>query len=145
MYKNLAGRAVLAWMAACFFACFLSPAFSQTQAPKEPLKIGFVYVTPVTDAGWVRQHEEGRKGQDAQERASGHAPQRRAAARPPHEAGDQRGHERGAHHHQHRGQHAAIVEAGIVFRLKPEATRVVRTEPADFPPGPGPRTTASGP
>ena len=65
MYKNLAGRAVLAWMAACFFACFLSPAFSQTQAPKEPLKIGFVYVAPVTDAGWVRQHEEGRKAVEA--------------------------------------------------------------------------------
>ncbi|MGJ3701096.1 BMP family ABC transporter substrate-binding protein [Variovorax sp. AFSI2.2] len=61
MYKNLAGRAVLAWMA----ACFLSPAFSQTQAPKEPLKIGFVYVAPVTDAGWVRQHEEGRKAVEA--------------------------------------------------------------------------------
>ncbi|MET3917606.1 basic membrane protein A [Variovorax sp. OAS795] len=65
MYKNLAGRAVLAWLAACFFACFLSPVFSQTQAPKEPLKIGFVYVTPVTDAGWVRQHEEGRKAVEA--------------------------------------------------------------------------------
>ncbi|MEJ1169619.1 BMP family ABC transporter substrate-binding protein [Variovorax sp. CCNWLW235] len=61
MYKNLAGRAVLAWAA----ACFLSPAFSQPQAPKEPLKIGFVYVAPVTDAGWVRQHEEGRKAVDA--------------------------------------------------------------------------------
>jgi len=61
MYKNLAGRAVLAWMA----ACFLSPAFSQAQASKEPLKIGFVYVTPVTDAGWVRQHEEGRKAVEA--------------------------------------------------------------------------------
>ena len=65
MYKNLAGRAVLAWMAACFFACFLSPVFSQTQVPKAPLKIGFVYVTPVTDAGWVRQHEEGRKAVEA--------------------------------------------------------------------------------
>jgi len=62
MYKNLAGRAVLAWVTACFL---LSPAFSQPQAPKEPLKIGFVYVTPVTDAGWVRQHEEGRKAVDA--------------------------------------------------------------------------------
>ncbi|AGU51080.1 putative basic membrane lipoprotein [Variovorax paradoxus B4] len=61
MYKNLAGRAVLAWTA----ACFLSPSFAQPQAPKEPLKIGFVYVTPVTDAGWVRQHEEGRKAVDA--------------------------------------------------------------------------------
>ena len=58
MYKNLAGRAVLVWAA----ACFLSPAFSQ---PQVPLKIGFVYVTPVTDAGWVRQHEEGRKAVEA--------------------------------------------------------------------------------
>ncbi|WPH19295.1 BMP family ABC transporter substrate-binding protein [Variovorax paradoxus] len=66
MYKNLAGRAVLAWAA----ACFLSPAFAQAPPPKPPLakdtlKIGFVYVTPVTDAGWVRQHEEGRKAVDA--------------------------------------------------------------------------------
>ncbi len=61
MYKNLAGRAVLAWLT----ACFLTPALSQPQAPKEPLKIGFVYVTPVTDAGWVRQHEEGRKAVEA--------------------------------------------------------------------------------
>jgi basic membrane protein A len=30
-----------------------------------PLKVGFVYVTPVTDAGWVRQHEEGRKAVQA--------------------------------------------------------------------------------
>lgn len=62
MYKNLAGRAVLA----CVAACCSFPAFSQTpQAPKvpltAPLKIGFVYVAPVTDAGWVRQHEEGRQ------------------------------------------------------------------------------------
>ncbi|MES2248423.1 MAG: BMP family ABC transporter substrate-binding protein [Pseudomonadota bacterium] len=66
MYKNLAGRAVLALAA----ACFLSPALSQTAPPKPPpakdaLKIGFVYVTPVTDAGWVRQHEEGRKAVEA--------------------------------------------------------------------------------
>jgi len=64
MYKNLAGRAVLAWAAACFFF-FSSTAFSQAQALKEPLKIGFVYVAPVTDAGWVRQHEEGRKAVEA--------------------------------------------------------------------------------
>lgn len=54
MYKNLA--------AALAAACFLSPAFSQSP---EPLKIGFVYVAPITDAGWVRQHEEGRKAVDA--------------------------------------------------------------------------------
>ncbi|MFC5521047.1 BMP family ABC transporter substrate-binding protein [Polaromonas jejuensis] len=58
MYKNLA--AVLA------AACFIFPAFSQSPAPaKGPLKIGFVYVTPVTEAGWVHQHEEGRKAVEA--------------------------------------------------------------------------------
>ncbi|WP_298934085.1 BMP family ABC transporter substrate-binding protein [uncultured Ramlibacter sp.] len=55
MYKNLAAT----FVAAC---CFASPVFSQT---REPLKVGFVYVTPVTDAGWVRQHEEGRKAVEA--------------------------------------------------------------------------------
>ena len=54
MYKNLA--------AALAAACFISPVFSQTPAAaREPLKIGFVYVAPLTEAGWVRQHEEGRK------------------------------------------------------------------------------------
>lgn len=58
MYKNLA--------AALVAACFISPAFSQSPAlAKASLKIGFVYVTPVTDAGWVHQHEEGRKAVEA--------------------------------------------------------------------------------
>lgn len=63
MYKNLA--AVLT--AAC---CFL-PAYAQppAKAPateaQRPLKVGFVYVTPVTALGWVSQHEEGRKAVDA--------------------------------------------------------------------------------
>ncbi len=54
MYKNLA--------AALAAACLFSPVFSQTAAPvKAPLKIGFVYVAPITEAGWVRQHEDARK------------------------------------------------------------------------------------
>jgi len=56
MYKNLA--------AALAAACFISPVFSQSAAPVPVtplLKIGFVYVAPITEAGWVRQHEEGRK------------------------------------------------------------------------------------
>lgn len=58
MYKNLAATLVA--------ACFIAPAFSQTPTPvKPPLKIGFVYVTPVTDAGWVHQHDEGRKAVEA--------------------------------------------------------------------------------
>lgn len=49
MYKNLA--------AALAAALFILPAQSQKT---EPLKVGFVYVAPLADAGWVRQHEEGR-------------------------------------------------------------------------------------
>ncbi|WP_029523824.1 BMP family ABC transporter substrate-binding protein [Polaromonas glacialis] len=56
MYKNLAATLVA--------ACFFSPAFSQSPAPA-PLKIGFVYVAPVTEAGWVRQHDEARKAVEA--------------------------------------------------------------------------------
>lgn len=61
MYKNLA--VVFA------AACFVSSVFSQTSysaaAARTPLKIGFVYVTPLTDAGWVHQHDEGRKAVEA--------------------------------------------------------------------------------
>ena len=53
MYKNLAATLVA--------ACFVLPVFSQIPTPPKPLKIGFVYVTPVTDAGWVHQHDEARK------------------------------------------------------------------------------------
>ncbi len=56
MYKNLA-----ALFAA---ACFSISALSQAPAPA-PLKVGFVYVAPVTEAGWVHQHDEGRKAVDA--------------------------------------------------------------------------------
>ncbi|MBI2772614.1 MAG: BMP family ABC transporter substrate-binding protein [Burkholderiales bacterium] len=55
MYKNLA--AVIT--AACLFS---SPVFSQA---KEPLKVGFVYVAPLADTGWVHQHDEGRKAVQA--------------------------------------------------------------------------------
>ncbi|RYX89668.1 MAG: BMP family ABC transporter substrate-binding protein [Comamonadaceae bacterium] len=57
MYKNLAATLVA--------ACFISSVFPQTPAATVPLKIGFVYVAPLTEAGWVRQHEEGRRAVDA--------------------------------------------------------------------------------
>ena len=61
MYKNLAATLVA--------ACCVSPVFSQAppraSAPATPLKIGFVYVAPITDAGWVRQHENGRQAVQA--------------------------------------------------------------------------------
>ncbi len=36
-------------------------ALSGPSAGAEPLKVGFVYVTPVSDAGWTYQHELGRR------------------------------------------------------------------------------------
>mgnify|MGYP000567787816 FL=1 len=59
MYKNLAATLV----AACFF---LSAAQAQIPAQTtskltEPIKAGFVYVSPITEAGWTKQHDEGRK------------------------------------------------------------------------------------
>ena len=61
MYKNLAAT----FVAACAFSLAPTGASSQSSQPQdavkaEPLKIGFVYVAPVSDAGWVRQHEDGR-------------------------------------------------------------------------------------
>ena len=57
MYKNLVGRALLALASTSFF---FSISTTTAQAA-DPLQIGFVYVTPVTDAGWTHQHDEGRK------------------------------------------------------------------------------------
>ena len=54
MYKNLVARCACALVA----ASFLFPFSTQAQTP--PLKAAFVYVTPLTEAGWVRQHELGR-------------------------------------------------------------------------------------
>ena len=54
MFKNL--------VAAIAAACCFSPGFCADTAP---LKIGFVYVTPLTDAGWVHQHDLGRKAMEA--------------------------------------------------------------------------------
>ena len=50
MYKNLAATAVAA-------SLFALPTHAQKP---EPLKVGFVYVAPVSDAGWVHQHEQAR-------------------------------------------------------------------------------------
>jgi len=66
MYKNLAATLV----AACFFLPAAQAQISAQFPTKstEPIKAGFVYVSPITEAGWTRQHDEGRK---AVERALG--------------------------------------------------------------------------
>ncbi|MEI7783699.1 MAG: BMP family ABC transporter substrate-binding protein [Betaproteobacteria bacterium] len=53
MYKNL-----LAALAAAF-SC-LSALAQPGSAAKPPLKVAVVHVAPVTEAGWVRQHEDAR-------------------------------------------------------------------------------------
>jgi simple sugar transport system substrate-binding protein len=50
MYKNLAAIAMAA-------SVLSLPTFAQKS---EPLKVGVLHVAPVTDAGWVRQHEDAR-------------------------------------------------------------------------------------
>ncbi len=64
MFKNLttALRAVSLGALVCATATTL--AFAQSAAPgpqPSPLRAAFVYVTPVQDTGWTRQHDEGRK------------------------------------------------------------------------------------
>ncbi len=58
MYKNL--------VATLLAACCFTPLFAQAPAAKsEPLKVAFVYVTPLTETGWVHQHEQGRQAVEA--------------------------------------------------------------------------------
>ncbi|MFM7026862.1 MAG: BMP family ABC transporter substrate-binding protein [Limnohabitans sp.] len=52
MYKNLAA----AFAAACFFFPLIA-----TSSQAEPRKAGVVYVSPITEAGWTKRHDEGRK------------------------------------------------------------------------------------
>lgn len=64
MYKNLKAAGVA-------FFIFLS---FNASAQTPPLKVGFVYVAPLTETGWVRQHEEGRKAVEATLNSAGKAP-----------------------------------------------------------------------
>ena len=62
MYKNLVTRCACALAVASFSLPFSLHA----QAPASaPLKAAFVYVAPLTPAGWVRQHEQGRQAVQA--------------------------------------------------------------------------------
>ena len=64
MYKNLKAAGVA-------FSFLLS---LSTSAQTPPLKVGFVYVAPLTETGWVRQHEEGRKAVEASLNTAGAPP-----------------------------------------------------------------------
>ncbi|MDP3925465.1 MAG: BMP family ABC transporter substrate-binding protein [Hydrogenophaga sp.] len=65
MYKNLVARRACALVVTSFFFSF--PFYAQAQAASvvPPVKAAFVYVAPLTEAGWVRQHDQGRKAVEA--------------------------------------------------------------------------------
>lgn len=77
MCKNLMRRRAFGLGLGAFAGATLLPAaFSQTRTTAAsaavpmpvaaaPLKVGFVYVSPVTDAGWTHQHDLGRKAVEA--------------------------------------------------------------------------------
>ena len=64
MYKNLVARRVCVLAAASFFFSFSSLS-ALAAPPPPPLKVAFVYVAPLSVAGWVRQHEQGRLAVEA--------------------------------------------------------------------------------
>ena len=65
MYKNLVSAGACALVAACFLTPALAQDSKSSASVTDPLKVGFVYVAPLTDAGWVHQHDEGRKAVEA--------------------------------------------------------------------------------
>ena len=62
MFKNLARASVLSShlrLLAAMIAALAAPTPSDAQ-PTPPLKVAFVYVSPIGEAGWTYQHEQGR-------------------------------------------------------------------------------------
>ena len=57
MYKNLVAAKRGFYLFLGLFCLTLLSALAWA----EPLKVAFVYVAPLTDTGWVRQHETGRQ------------------------------------------------------------------------------------
>ena len=57
MYKNLLRQLG----ALIVFLSLITAVAAQPAKASEPLEVGFLYVTPLTDMGWVHQHELGRQ------------------------------------------------------------------------------------
>ena len=69
MFKNLTRASVsvglmrkllAATLAVAAHALHAQTAPAPTASPAVPLKVAFVYVSPIGDAGWTYQHEQGR-------------------------------------------------------------------------------------
>jgi basic membrane protein A and related proteins len=56
-----ARRKALVALACSFLLSLTLPALAQPAKAGEPLKVGFVYVSPIGDAGWTYQHDMARK------------------------------------------------------------------------------------
>lgn len=65
MYKNLVAASRFALASACFVTSALAQIPNPSERITEPLKVGIVYVTPLTPAGWVQQHDQGRRAVEA--------------------------------------------------------------------------------
>src|SRR5450830_691819 len=71
MYKNLAAMGRRARLAASFSTALLGlglglgPQALHAAPATLPVKAAFVYVAPITEAGWVRQHDQGRLAVEA--------------------------------------------------------------------------------
>lgn len=57
-------RSTLRMMLAALGACAIASAPVAHAQNNEPLKIGFVYVSPIGDAGWTHQHDLGRQAME---------------------------------------------------------------------------------
>jgi basic membrane protein A len=57
MFQNLARGLLAATLAAC---AALTPTLTPAQSPPPPLKVAFVYVSPIGEAGWTYQHDQAR-------------------------------------------------------------------------------------
>jgi basic membrane protein A len=55
MFKNLARG-----LSAAMLAAVAATSTAQTATTKPPLKVGFVFVSPIGEAGWTYQHNQGR-------------------------------------------------------------------------------------
>jgi simple sugar transport system substrate-binding protein len=76
MLKNLIASGARALLALPALVAFLATA---NAADPPPLVVGFVYVTPIGEAGWTYQHELGRRElQQSLGRASGRSPSSRS-------------------------------------------------------------------
>ena len=65
MFDRKAGwKAVGAWAAAVLLGTGAGTVGAQA-TDAAPVKVGFVYVSPIGDAGWTFQHDQGRKQMEA--------------------------------------------------------------------------------